>query len=186
LAEPLAIQRKPANPKRGGTVTRSFRIDEPAFKVLQEEAEKRSVSVNTLLNQLVVRYANFDRFLHRLHGFPIPGDVVKDLLQAIPDEKLKEIATQHGGYNECITYVFKGEFTLPAFLETMRTSFKHSPVEYNEVVRGSKRNLTLVHEMGSKYSLYLANSIKTTLEALGAKPRVDVTDGNTVVLEITY
>jgi hypothetical protein len=50
------------------TVTKSFRISESAFLAIEEEAKKRNISVNTLVNQLFLSYANFDRYLER-HGF---------------------------------------------------------------------------------------------------------------------
>ena len=43
------------------TVTRSFRINERAFLALEEEAKKRNIGINTLVNQLFLSYANFDR-----------------------------------------------------------------------------------------------------------------------------
>jgi len=47
------------------TVTKSFRISESAFLVIEEEAKKRNISVNTLVNQLFLCYASFDRYLER-------------------------------------------------------------------------------------------------------------------------
>jgi predicted HicB family RNase H-like nuclease len=47
------------------TVTKSFRISESAFLAIEEEAKKRNISVNTLVNQLFLSYANFDRYLER-------------------------------------------------------------------------------------------------------------------------
>jgi predicted HicB family RNase H-like nuclease len=46
---------------RDKTVTRSFRISEGVFLALEEEAKKRNISLNTLVNQLFLSYANFDR-----------------------------------------------------------------------------------------------------------------------------
>ena len=45
---------------RPRTATASFRLDESALSALQEDARKQNVSVNTLLNQLVLTYANYD------------------------------------------------------------------------------------------------------------------------------
>jgi len=39
------------------TVTRSFRIRSEALRLLEEDAELHSTSVNTLLNQIVYAYA---------------------------------------------------------------------------------------------------------------------------------
>jgi len=45
----------------------SFRLDESALEALQEDAKKQNVSVNTLLNQLVLTYCSFDRPMKRFH-----------------------------------------------------------------------------------------------------------------------
>lgn len=47
------------------TVTRSFRINEDAFLALEEEAKKRNISLNTLVNQLFLSFANFDRYFQK-------------------------------------------------------------------------------------------------------------------------
>jgi len=48
------------NHMRPKTATASFRLDESALNAIQEDARKQNVSVNTLLNQLVLAYANYD------------------------------------------------------------------------------------------------------------------------------
>ncbi len=46
---------------RPKTTTASFRLDESALGVLQEDARKQNISVNALINQLVLACANYDR-----------------------------------------------------------------------------------------------------------------------------
>jgi hypothetical protein len=64
------------------TVTKSFRISESAFLALEEEAKKRNISVNTLVNQLFMCYANFDRYLER-HGSIFVKAYAKALFELI-------------------------------------------------------------------------------------------------------
>ena len=51
----------PSGSMKALSVTRSFRINESAFLAFEEEAKKRNISLNTLVNQLFMSYANFDR-----------------------------------------------------------------------------------------------------------------------------
>ena len=46
---------------RPKTTTASFRLDESAPGVLQEDAREQNISVNALINQLVLACANYDR-----------------------------------------------------------------------------------------------------------------------------
>ena len=55
-------------PREGKTVAKSFRVNEKALAALQEEAARQSVSVNTLVNQLLLDYSEFGRFLQRVNA----------------------------------------------------------------------------------------------------------------------
>jgi len=44
----------------------SLRISESDFLALEEEAKKRSISLNTLVNQLFLSFVNFDRHFQSL------------------------------------------------------------------------------------------------------------------------
>ena len=67
---------------RAKTATGSFRLDEAALNVLQEDAKKQNVSVNTLLNQLLLTYANYDRPMKRFHMVKMPASTFRHILQA--------------------------------------------------------------------------------------------------------
>ena len=64
------------------TVTRSFRINESAFLALEEEAKKRNISLNTLVNQLFLSYANFDRYFQSLGMLKMSKVTFRKILKA--------------------------------------------------------------------------------------------------------
>jgi hypothetical protein len=63
---------------RGKTAIRSFRVDEAALEVIEKEAKTRSVSVNTLVNQMLVSFVNFDTYLEPLSMVKICPTLVCD------------------------------------------------------------------------------------------------------------
>lgn len=76
------------------TVTKSFRISESAFLAIEEEAKKRNISVNTLVNQLFLSYANFDRYLER-HGFLKMSKVTfRKILETATEKEIVELARE--------------------------------------------------------------------------------------------
>src|SRR5580658_6141195 len=78
------------------TATASFRLDESALEALQEDAKKQNVSVNTLLNQIVLTYANFDRPMKRFQMIKLPASTFRYILQGAKDETIIEAGTLVG------------------------------------------------------------------------------------------
>jgi hypothetical protein len=76
------------------TVTRSLRINESAFLALEEEAKKRNISLYTLVNQLFMSYANFDRYFQRLGMLKMSKVTFRKILKAAPDNELVESARE--------------------------------------------------------------------------------------------
>jgi hypothetical protein len=74
------------------TVTRSFRISETAFLALEEEAKKRNISINTLVNQLFLSFANFDRYFQKFGMTKISKVAYRKTLRSVPDNELTELA----------------------------------------------------------------------------------------------
>jgi len=72
------------------TVTRTFRIREEWDKVLQMEAKKQGVSVNTLMNQILRRYSIFGRFADRYEVLTIPNKTFVTILEAASETGLAE------------------------------------------------------------------------------------------------
>ena len=79
------------------TVTATFRIEEDAFKDLQEDAKRQNISVNTLVNQLFLSYSHYDRLMKRFHVMKIPAATFKTILDGSTDEAVLEAAKTVGG-----------------------------------------------------------------------------------------
>ena len=81
---------------RPKTATASFRLDESALAAIQEDAKKQNVSVNTLLNQLVLTYANYDRPMKRFRMIKLPASTFKHMLEAATNETVTEAGHSTG------------------------------------------------------------------------------------------
>src|SRR6476646_6473157 len=76
------------NPNLNKTVkTRSitFRLESTIIEELQTEAEYRETSLNVLINQILRRYTNWERYENKMGKKPIP----KIMLSSIMDEVMK-------------------------------------------------------------------------------------------------
>ncbi|MDE1857757.1 MAG: hypothetical protein KGI26_01645 [Thaumarchaeota archaeon] len=170
---------------RPKTATASFRLDESALKAIQEDAKKQNVSVNTVLNQLVLTYANYDRPMKRFHILKLPTSSFVHILQAATDEAIIE-AGKSAGKDVPKTYIQAkwGELTAQNALEYLKATADYTNLfEYSEVVRGGKVSVTLSHDFGAKGSLFLQRYVQAIFEPLGKPPRF-LPDENAVSFEL--
>ena len=170
---------------RPKTATASFRLDESALKAIQEDAKKQNVSVNTMLNQLVLTYANYDRPMKRFHMLKLPASSFVHILQAATDEAIIE-AGKSAGKDVPKTYIQAkwGELTAQNALEYLKATADYTNLfEYSEVMRGGKVSVTLSHDFGAKGSLFLQRYIQAIFEPLGMPPRF-LPDENAVSFEL--
>lgn len=170
---------------RAKTATASFRLDESALNVLQEDAKKQNVSVNTLLNQLVLTYANYDRPMKRFHMIKLPASSFKHILQAATNETIIE-AGNSTGKDVPRTYIRAkwGDLTVENALNYLKITADYTNLfEYSEVIRAGKVNVTLTHDFGAKGSLFLQRYVQVIFEPLGKPPRFSP-DENAVAFEL--
>jgi hypothetical protein len=170
---------------RPKTATASFRLDESALNALQEDARKQNISVNTLINQLVLTYANYDRPMKRFHMLKLPSSSFKHILEAATNEAIIE-AGNSTGKDVPNTYIRAkwGELSVENALNYLKSTADYTNLfEYSEVVRGGKVNVTLSHDFGAKGSLFLQHYVQTIFEPLG-KPPIFTPDENAVAFEL--
>lgn len=160
---------------RGKTVTRSFRIDEAVMAALEEESAKRSISVNTLVNQQLLPFANFDRFHARLDLVKLTGATLEKLLESAPDDKIAEAAvlaaldtprsiilSKYGqvSFETTVEYIQM----LAQFANLFECSITESP---------EGKVITLFHRFGTKGSLFLAKFVGALLEQMGYASKIE-------------
>jgi len=144
---------------------RSFRIDEKALDVLQEEARRRHVNPSSMLNQFVVAYAEYGRFAEQMEAVSMSRQTFLEVLNATTDEALARAARQ-AGRNAVPAYVgtMRGPLTLETLRDLMEVLSKHAHLfQFNEIQDNFGSHWTLIHELGPKWSLFLANYIGEAL-----------------------
>jgi hypothetical protein len=168
------------------TVTRSFRINEAAFLALEEEAKKHNISLNTLVNQLFLTYANFDRFFQKLGMLKISKLAYSRILKAAADKEIIDAATEVAKNSSKVVILAKyGTLSLTSLLDYLNNLSEYAYfVEYNEVVSPQgKKVITLIHNYGEKGSIFLGSFAKALFEEIDLEPKMISTD-NSVTIEV--
>lgn len=82
--------------RKDKTVTRSMRIDEGIDDILKSEAKKRGVSVNTLLDQYLTRYAESYRFFENMSAIVLSAQTLLGFLEFMDEESIEGLGTALG------------------------------------------------------------------------------------------
>lgn len=160
------------------TVARSFRLSEKALQALEEEAEEQNTSVNTLENQLNVKYSEFMRYARRFNALYVSRGTFLAIVDITPEEELVRVARRMGktaapGYVNAKW----GEVTPATVVEFIHDLGIYANwYEYHEARQNGKRTLTLMHELGNKWSLFLTHYLGEAFSLVKLNPSVSITE----------
>jgi hypothetical protein len=166
------------------TVTRSFRISESAFLALEEEAKKHNMSLNTLVNQLFLSFANFDRYFQKFGMTKISKVSYRKTLRAVPDAEIIELAkevAQNSG--KVIILARYGTMSLKGVLDWLKDLADYAHwFEYNEVLSPEgKRVITLTHDLGTKFSIFMVAYAKELFGQITMYPKLSSTEDSITI-----
>jgi hypothetical protein len=165
-------------PREGKTVAKSFRINEKALGALQEEATRQNVSVNTLVNQLLLDYSEFGRFLLRINALRLSRKTFGEILNFISDDDLTK-AGQIAGKGAPMALIASkwGRITVNTVIEYIHDLSAYANLfEYYEKNENERWTITLMHELGPKWSMFLTNYIGEAFVAAGVQPKTRTSD----------
>ena len=170
--------------KKKKTVGRSFRIDENLLNVLNEEAEKQGVSVNSLLNKLLQKYS-YLRFMLRYGAITVTRKGFSNILECCPDEALREKGLNAGSTiakDLLLTMGLSPDYSFVVCLVEKLLSEFAGWFECDHHVKPDKEIMHLRHDLGRKWSIYIAGATQGMLTyVLKQKVDIEFTDSSVTV-----
>lgn len=170
---------------RPRTVAKSFRISEHAFQALGEDASRQRVSVNTLVNQLFIRYADFDRYAGRTNAVIISSDTFRRILESADDSALREAGKVAGVVMGRATILARdGVLSRDTVMHFLRSLADYANFfEYSEVSQGNRCTVTLLHGLGPKWTTFISHYLQSLFEAVSIEP-VFTLGESSIILEL--
>jgi hypothetical protein len=167
-------------PKRKMTTTRSFRVDEVALEAIEKDAAARNISVNTLVNQLLLSYANFDRYFMQVSMIKIGSDAVGYMLDEVSDEVASEMGRRTAtNFVKSVILSKHGVLNIDTLLDYFRMMSDYGKVySFSESELDRRRSVTLIHKWRRKGSLYYTQYITSAFEMVGIQPKLSTTEGS--------
>ena len=169
------------------TVFRSLRLTEELDVTIQRAAASRGLPVNSLISQILTKYSEWDRHAEKFGFVMITRDGFRSLIEAIPDEKLARVGEALGSANpkEMTLFWFKHLGT-EQFLQYLELYCRYGRIGEYEVDReGSTCTITIHHELGAKYSGYLADFFGAAVRSVVGVPATVERGRNAIVVRFT-
>jgi hypothetical protein len=152
---------------RAKSETVSFRVPNDLRLILEGEARKAGVALNTLVTQIFARYASWGQFAGRLKLLPVNKDLLREIFQPMQKEMIIEIGKRLGETTgrEEILFLFH-QVSPETFLEYMEVWSSHFDACRHKY-DGKTHFYTVHHDVNLNFSLftkeYLHSLIQSTI-----------------------
>jgi hypothetical protein len=179
----MSVGKMNNNPLQEGrsdeTFSRAFRLNKTALDALHQEAKKGSVTINTIVNELVMKHIMVDRILEKYHPVTITSAVLKLFTEGLSEDRIIEIAEETA--NDVFLKNFPAEATGDDSTAGILQTLKDFPLvggeyEYSEDEYGGKKIVILVHDVGKNWSLFIATYWKNLLSQKGLDVKISATE----------
>ncbi len=160
------------------TVPKSFRIDESALRAVEEEAASQNVSLNTLVNLILIQFAEFDRFARKINTVKLSSGSFRGLLTAVDADKVIELAKSSGSaVPQAFATAKNGKVDMQSLMDHTRYLATYAHLcEMSETVDLHGYIVTLIHDFGLNWSIFLVHYITAMFASIGVSPKLDMSD----------
>jgi hypothetical protein len=170
--------------KKGKTVLRTIRISYEIDKLLQRDAKTKRVSINSLIYNLLLKYAEWDRYSERFGRVMLRPQTLKLITDCLDEIEIKDIGIKIGKKipKEFLLFWFK-EINLNSFLEYLSLLCRYGGFAHYELESKEREfTITLIHDLGENWSLFLKNVIEQgMISTLSIYPKFHLSEISVVV-----
>lgn len=185
-------------PKKTKSIT--FRLDTKVIEELQREADQGEISLNVLVNQVLRRFVEWDRYENKLGMIPIPKSMLSTLIdktmQLATDAKIADLdsyrtkivnnaaETALNVMKDSVLFMRK-DYSFWTVLDVLREYMKVAGITSDHRIEEGRKHVFIIqHELGENWSLF-AKELLSKIFAELAKVKADIsTTSKTVKAEV--
>jgi hypothetical protein len=161
------------------SVNATFRINAGVMKKLRAESEKRQMSLNAYINQVLRQHVEWDLFEPMIGMIPFPKPVLSSIFENLGTDEIVKLANGIGKNTALEMSIFvQGKFNAEMFVSWIETRMKNSGFEVaRRVEEDGTHSIIIKHDLGKNWSLYLKTMLESSLnEAFGKMPDLFITN----------
>ncbi|MGH9923287.1 MAG: hypothetical protein ACRD38_11105 [Nitrososphaerales archaeon] len=144
----------------------SYRIDTKILEEIIREASLKEISANILVNQILRKFVEFDRYQLRLGILPVPKQLLMDMMDGCDDRKIKYFAERMFRILKDSVIFTQKEQDLGAFLQVLEKYVKVAGIASDHTINGNKHVFVVQHDMGLKWSEFTRELLRIMFEKL--------------------
>jgi predicted DNA-binding ribbon-helix-helix protein len=168
----------------------TFRLESQVLDHLREEAKRKDVSINTLVSQVARQHTNWYSTATQAGFIPVRKPLMIKLLESQNEEQIKSLAKHVAkSSNKDFILMLRGKYNIHSALDFIETWVRTSGYSYTHNIEdldySSRLHILVVqHDMGMRWSLYLAELYKNLFEEFKVRnARFETTD-STMAFEV--
>jgi hypothetical protein len=174
--------------KNRKTTTITLRIDTDIMQSLYNKAGQDGISLNTLVNQILKRYAEWDMFEAKVGMIPLSKPVAKELFQRLSREDIIKMAKDvaKNAVYDIALFMKGGKMDPDLFVSWFLSRMKNcSEITRANVEESSESLHTYIikHDLGENWSLYHKALLESIFNDMLARPIQINTTGSTLTLQ---
>lgn len=172
-------------PTSSRTEVASFRMSQSTVTRLKKEAREKRLSMNALVNQIILHHAECQSMSTFAKTMPFPKSVLVQMIDSLDEEAVKKSAEVMANlvFIE-LAYMKTTEYSLESFIDTLLVWAEHSGFVYRDFLEHGQRTITINHNMGRKWSIFMMTALEASLEGLTKEKIAFETTDNIIVARI--
>ena len=156
----------------------SVRVDADIKSKLEIESEMKSLTLNTLIGQIITKHISWDRFAEDIGFVFLTKPFVRAILAHVPEKEMTNIAVTicRGAMKDATIYMH-GEMTIDTFIKSLDSWLGASHIPFRHIKDDHIDKYVVQHEIGKVFSNYLITVINSILNEFKFKAsKQDITD----------
>ena len=144
-----------------------------------------STTLNTLVSQILSKHVEWDRFAEDIGFVFLTKQFLRTLLDYVDEKALTMIAvsTCRGAMRDAMLFI-KGKIDITTFIQALDLWFGASHMPFRHIVNGGSDRYIVQHELGRKWSIYIATVVNSLLTEMEYMVKNQKTDEQSVSFEI--
>ncbi len=160
----------------------TFRISGDILLALRQLSEEGGMSLNTVVNNVLRSYIDWESIAVKAGFGVFQKDVVKEAITCLDEPTLVRIAANNASEYKDMLLVMKGSHDLDSFIITMKDRSKRAGFNIREFEEPRGKKIIIQHDMGANWSVYSKAYYERVINSIGYPVKIETTDNSIVML----
>jgi hypothetical protein len=154
----------------------TFRLVSQVLDKLRKKANHDKVTVNTLVNQLIVDYFDWGTTAIEAGWMVMPKATVSKALEMLSQDEIQSLADAAYQETKDMFIFMKGKDDEQTFLSILRIIAEKSGFPLRELEKDGKTIFIIQHDLGRNYSSFSKSLYETIMRKYGVQAELETTD----------